>query len=210
MSVSNYAELAILDAVFNSAAFDVNALYMALHTDNPGETGASNEVVGGIYARQNVLTSFGAAAAGQVQNDTIVEFTGMPATTVMAISFWDAVTTGNCLWTGWLGGTPVSMFAANATDDVFTAYGHGLIDTDRVTFEARDGGGLPTGISEGTVYFARDATTDTFKVALTSGGTAINLTASGEGAAIKVAPKTVANAGDTVRFAVGAITVRLD
>jgi hypothetical protein len=183
---------------------------MALHSDNPGETGASNEVVGGSYARQNVLASFGAASAGQVQNDTLVEFTNMPAVTVMAISFWDAVTSGNCLWTGWLGGTPVSMFAANSTDDVFTAYAHGLIDTDRVTFEARDGGGLPTGISEGTVYFVRDAATNTFKVATTSGGTAIDLTASGEGAAIKVAPKTVANAGDTVRFAVAAITVRLD
>lgn len=211
MSLSNFAELAILDAMFNSVAFDVNALFMSLHSGDPGETGAANEISGGPgpYARVNVLASFGAAAAGQVQNDAAIEFTGLPVVDVQAFAFWDASTAGNCLFIGWLGVGEVDFFTGLASSDVLTSYAHGLVDTDRVTFEARDGAGLPTGIVEGTVYFVRDAAADTFKIAATSGGVAINLTADGEGAAIKVEPKSIANAGDTLRFAIGALTMKL-
>lgn len=56
MSISNYAELALLNAVFNATAFGlVGDPYVSLHTADPGETGAS-EVAGGAgpYARQQV------------------------------------------------------------------------------------------------------------------------------------------------------------
>ncbi len=49
-------------------------------------------------------------------------------------------------------------------------------DTQKITFH---GGTAPTGLTAGTTYFVRDtsaADPDTFKVAATSGGSAIDLT----------------------------------
>ena len=43
------------------------------------------------------------------------------------------------------------------------------------------GGALPTGLSALTDYFVRDYTAGTFKLALTSGGTAVDITGVGTG-----------------------------
>ena len=67
-----------------------------------------------------------------------------------------------------------------ATTDVITSTAHGL--SDGMTIEVYNvGGALPTGLSAGTTYFVRDAATNTFKVALTAGGTAVDVTAAGTG-----------------------------
>jgi hypothetical protein len=97
MSISNFLELELLDAVFNNSAYAVATPYISLHTGNPGETGAS-EAAGGSYARQ--AGSFGAAAAGQVANDAAISFTAMPASTITHVGIWDAVSGGNFLWGG--------------------------------------------------------------------------------------------------------------
>lgn len=96
MSISNYLENALLDAVFNATSFSVADVYMSLHTADPGETGAS-EVTGGSYARQ--VTTFGAAASGAVANDSAESFT-MPAATVTHVGLWDDASAGNFLWGG--------------------------------------------------------------------------------------------------------------
>lgn len=97
MSISNYAELKILDAIFNNASFAVATPYVSLHTADPGETGAS-EVTGGTYGRQS--SSWAAASAGAVVTDAALNFTLMPAVTVTHVAIWDASTAGNCLWSG--------------------------------------------------------------------------------------------------------------
>lgn len=67
-----------------------------------------------------------------------------------------------------------------ATTDVITSTDHGL--SNGMTIEVYNvGGALPTGLSAGTTYFVRDAATNTFKVALTAGGTAVDVTAVGTG-----------------------------
>jgi hypothetical protein len=107
MTISDYAENAILDAVFNATAFSVATPYVALHDGDPGETGA-NEISGGSYARQ--LGSFAAASGGATSNDADIEFTGMPDQTsspVTHASIWDAVSAGNCIWTGPLNASKV-------------------------------------------------------------------------------------------------------
>ena len=205
MSISNYLENKILDAVLRNVSLAVTTAYVSLHTADPGETGA-NEATGGSYARQSV--AFDAAASGATANTSAINFTGMPSATIMAVGVWDAATVGNCLWTGWLGGT-VDFFTGLASSDVLTSYGHGLVDDDRVVFEARDGAGLPGGITPGTIYFVRDAATDTFKIATTSGGSAIDLTTSGEGAVILVVPKVV-NSGDTFQIPAGDLDIAVD
>ncbi len=97
MSISNYAENKLLDAVFNNTSFAVTQAYVSLHTADPGETGAS-EVTGGSYARQS--GSFGVASGGALSNDANIVFASMPACTVTHVGVWDAATVGNFLWGG--------------------------------------------------------------------------------------------------------------
>ena len=75
------------------------------------------------------------------------------------------------------GGSP-KEFMADPAMDVVTAPGHGYVNTDTIVFY---GGTVPSPLVEGTIYYVRDATTDTFKVAATSGGAAIDLVGAGAG-----------------------------
>lgn len=68
---------------------------------------------------------------------------------------------------------PLTGITGAASTDVLTLAAHGLLDGDRVQFTALTGG---TGLATLTDYYVRDAAADTFKLALTSGGTAINIT----------------------------------
>lgn len=96
MSISDYGEDKILRAVLNAESFSVSTVYVALHSGDPGETGA-NEVSGGSYARQSAV--FSPVSNNEWDNDNNIDFTGMPATTVDHVSLWDASSAGNCLWT---------------------------------------------------------------------------------------------------------------
>ena len=63
----------------------------------------------------------------------------------------------------------------NASSNVITFTAHGLSDTDQITYNQVGGGTLMTNVTDGQTVFVRDATTNTFKIAATSGGTAINI-----------------------------------
>lgn len=98
MSISDYLENELLDAVFNAAAFGLAAdPYVSLHTADPGENGA-NEVAGGGYARQQA--AFAAAAVGATTNEDDIDFSNMPAKTMTHVGIWDALAGGNFLWGG--------------------------------------------------------------------------------------------------------------
>lgn len=72
------------------------------------------------------------------------------------------------------------VFTADSSTDVLTASGHGMSDGDSLVV-VNSGGALPGGLSGLTVYYVRDSTSNTFKLAETSGGTAINITSNGTG-----------------------------
>jgi len=96
MSISNYAELAFLNTLRNTS-FAVTTVYVALHTGDPGETGASNSASN--TTRQTV--SFSAASGGSMASSAAVEWTNVSATeTYTHFSLWDNSTGGNCLWYG--------------------------------------------------------------------------------------------------------------
>lgn len=63
---------------------------------------------------------------------------------------------------------------ADLTADTITATAHGLADGTQITFST-----VVAPLVAGTTYFVRDSAANTFKVAATSGGVAIDLTASG-------------------------------
>ena len=65
--------------------------------------------------------------------------------------------------------------AVNASSNVITFADHGLSDTDQITYNQVGGGTLMTNVTDGQTVFVRDKTDDTFKIAATSGGTAINI-----------------------------------
>lgn len=102
-NLSNYAEIALLDWILGGATpTRPSARYLALHTGDPGETGASNEVStsGTNYSRQAI--TFAAAASGSAASSNAPTFTntGSNFGTISHLSIWDASTAGNCLWQG--------------------------------------------------------------------------------------------------------------
>jgi hypothetical protein len=64
-----------------------------------------------------------------------------------------------------------------------------------VLFDSGGASVLPAGVTEGTIYYVRDSTTDTFKLAATSGGSAIDLTVDGAGIVQKITPETFTGQG---------------
>lgn len=66
--------------------------------------------------------------------------------------------------------------SADSSTDLVTETAHGLIDGDKLLIR---GATPPAGLTAGNYYFVRDATTNTFKLAATAGGAAIDLTTSG-------------------------------
>ena len=83
----------------------------------------------------------------------------------------------------WIGPGRVSDPSAlvsyvDTTYDLLTIDGHGLEDDDELQFRAESGGTLPTGITAGVVYYAIVVSDSTFKIAATSGGSAVDLSGS--------------------------------
>jgi hypothetical protein len=140
----------------------------SLHTDY--SSSGANEVTGGApaYARKNV--SFSAASSGSKATSTQPVFDVPISTTVRWLGKWISATFAGME----ANGGAEKEFSVDISTDVVTCYAHGYANTNTIAFY---GDTTPGGLSEGTVYYVRDATTDTFKVAATSGGVAIDLTA---------------------------------
>ena len=101
-NLSDYLENKLLDHFLATAAYTAPSnVYVALMTVAEDDTGsAGTEVTGGSYARQSA--TFDAAASGATQNSSNLDFTGMPACTVVGIAIYDASSAGNLLVHGTL------------------------------------------------------------------------------------------------------------
>lgn len=75
---------------------------------------------------------------------------------------------------------PTVAFTADASTDKLTSAAHGLANGDRVLL-ATTAADLPAPLAAGTVYYVVSSATNDFKLATTSGGSAINLTDAGTG-----------------------------
>jgi len=102
-SISNFLENAIMNMVFNDtdpsftgAVVSPTTVYVKLHTGSPGETGTGNPAAN----TTRKAASFGAASNGISTSDADIQWTLVPAETYTAISIWDDLTAGNCLWFG--------------------------------------------------------------------------------------------------------------
>lgn len=95
---SDYAEPKILDVLFNNTAFGaVAAVYIKLHTGDPGDAGANNAAT--ETTRKSV--SFAAASGGSIASDAQIQWTNIAGSQdATHFSLWDDVSAGNCLFTG--------------------------------------------------------------------------------------------------------------
>ena len=82
----------LLDALVGTTSYTVTTpIKLALMTANGTDSAAGTEVTGGSYARQTIAWS--AAASGSINNSAIINFTGMPAATVVGIEVYDSAGT---------------------------------------------------------------------------------------------------------------------
>jgi len=96
MSISNYGELAFLNTI-RATSFSVATPYVKLHLSDPGEDGTS----GAAAETTRKAITFSAAASGSMVSSATVTWTNVSNTeTYSHWSMWDAVTAGNCLWSG--------------------------------------------------------------------------------------------------------------
>lgn len=189
--------------------------HVGLHTTatepGTGTNAAAGEATGGspAYARQAV--TWGTASGGTLANSNTLTF-DLPAGTYGWLTFFNASTGNTNNYRGYapLNGS-TSGFAAvdtTLTNDQFLSPGHGLSDTDRVQLFNTFAGSIPTGITEGTLYYVVNSATNTFKVSTTSGGAAVDITALGGGEVYfqKVIPEAFAGQGQ-LTIAIGAIVL---
>lgn len=186
MPLNNTAIHAALDALDESVT---QITHIGLHTltdPGTGTNAGAGEATGGspAYARQAV--TWGAAASLVKSNTGTLTF-DVPAGTYAFFTMWNASTGNTSNYRGHIpfgGASAIKGFFSvdtTLTNDQFLSPGHGMSNTDRVMLFDVFGAALPTGVSEGTIYFVVNAATDTFKVSTTSGGAAVDLTAVGGG-----------------------------
>lgn len=114
----------ILDCYFNQTNITApTAIYVSLHTGDPGLTGA-NEVSGGSYARVAITTQFPAAASKTLDNDSEIAFTTATGSwgTVTHVGVWTASSGGTFLI-----GDAVTTSKAVNTDDT-ASFAAGALD----------------------------------------------------------------------------------
>jgi len=213
MSMGDFCEDGLLNAVFKNTAFAAHAqVQVALCTGDPGEGAIANEVTGGTYTRQTVTAAnWATVSGGSTNNSAEISFTLMPACTVTHCAILkDTLTT--VLFGGPL--TDAAPKACTVVDGDLTANlvscgSHGFTTDTRVAFYVEPyGGTIPTGLTEGTIYYvlATGLTADKFAVSTTSGGSAVDITAVGNALVQKCLPKVV-NAGDTVKFTATSLVI---
>lgn len=184
----------------------VNALVTAPPSDGTpgsGATAAGTEATGGSPPYSRKAATWAPAASSQKSNSAALTF-DVPPGTYAFLSLWGAPT-GNTgtQYRGWL---PINgsikgfgeVDSADVTADTITSSSHGLVTGDRVICFNVFSESLPAGLTEGAVYYVVGATTDTFQVSSTLGGSAVAITGQGELYWQKIIPETFASQGQIV------------
>lgn len=101
MSISDYAENKLLDAVVNASTtgggLPTADPWVKLYIGDPGEAGTANAAA--ETTRKQV--AFAAASSGSAASSADATWTNVSTTeTYSHIALWDASVAGNCLWTG--------------------------------------------------------------------------------------------------------------
>lgn len=172
--------------------------FVGVHTlVDPGTTAtaAAGEATGGSPAYVRVAVAQAAAASSQKSNAGALTI-DVPAGTYGFLTFWNTLTLNS--GTQYLGYAPmggalaIKGFASSdvIANDKLWSGAHGMSNGDRVMLFNVFAESLPTGLTEGTIYFVVGAATDSFQVSLTLGGSAVDITSAGEAFFQRVVPET--------------------
>lgn len=206
MPFNDAAKGSMLDALDEVTHIGVHTL-----TDpGTGATANAGEATGGspVYARQAV--TWDVAASGQKVNTGALAF-DVPPGSYGFLTFWTADTGNTTQYRGYapINGTVKgfgTVDSAGVSSDAIQSAGHGLVDNDRVMVFNVFSESLPAGLVEGTIYHVVSATTDTFELSATQGGSSVNLTGQGELFFQKVVPETFGSQGQ-ITVAAGALVL---
>ena len=164
--------------VSKNAMLDATQLGSAsLHSSFPGQTGL-NEITGGSPAYARKATTVGAASGEQRTLSSSVAF-DVPASTVRWVGFWNNAQSQFQAYAP-NGGSP-KEFVVDLTANTIRSPSHGYADAQKIVFY---NGTVPGALTEATVYYVRDVSGDTFKVAASAGGAAITITSAGSSACL--------------------------
>jgi len=195
-----YNATAIANIADNAAASPLTSLYASLTSAYPGASGdqTTGEITYTGYARAAVLRSTsGFTVTGNsvspVAQINFPQCTGGSATANYFVIGTASSGAGKLLHTGPIG-DKLGPFTAIAAGDVLTLPGlTGVAVDNRIAFFNADPAGLPTGITEGTVYWVKTVSTNDITVSTTQGGATVDITAAGDGLAWKITPIAISS-----------------
>jgi hypothetical protein len=186
----------------NATSSPYTDLYLSLHTSDPiaGNQSTSELSYSGStpYARVAVVrTSSGFTVSSNTVtltgNATFPQNTSLTSQTAVFFGLGTNSTGNGNLWfSGPICASTITPlpFTAATSGSVFTSHAHGYANGQPVVLWASTGS-LPGGFSASTVYYVISTATDTFQLSATLSGSAITVTASGDGLVAAVSPITV-------------------
>lgn len=169
-------------------------LYAALHSADPGEAGdqTTSELAYTGYSRQAIpRSSAGWTVSGnQVSNAALVQFgnctAGGPVTANYVSVGVAASGASMVLYRAPVGvATAPKFFTATAADTV-TVPGHSLAVNDKCVGWPTPAATLPTGLTEGVIYFVKTVSGNDLTLSATQGGATLDLTSAGAGILAKI------------------------
>ena len=111
-AMTDYTEEKFLKHFLGATALTMpTTVYLAMHTADPTESGASSEATGGSYARQACAMTWNSGSV-RAENTSNVIFPAMPAGTFSHWSLKDAASGGNSLFYGAVT-TPATLSAGD-------------------------------------------------------------------------------------------------
>ena len=204
----------------NTSSSPATSIYVSLHNADPGVSGnqSTSETVYTNYARVAVArTGSGWTISGtnpvQVVNANTVTFAQCGATGD-TLSYWGiglaSTGTGTLLASGPIGPGPVLDFTCtSASPGVMTIPGSSMVVNNRIAVFGNAAGTLPTGFTEGTLYYAGTVSGIAVTLSTTaSNANPVNTSGVGAGYAIVCSPLAVSN-GITPSFAASALLMYL-
>lgn len=174
-------------AVLNGAS---SFAYLSLHSAWPTSAGL-NEIAGVARA---AVTLDPASSNGHKRRGTHPGMTVPGLGQVVSwVGAWSALTGGNFQGCVPVGGHPLEFYVVLSSNRVVIPGGHNWADGETVVFF---GDTPPAPLVEGTTYYLRDVLSDQVRIAASSGGAAITLTAAAGPQCViaGIVPRTIASA----------------
>jgi hypothetical protein len=194
-----YKGTAIANVADNAASSPITNVQVALHSAWPGETDTQS-------TSEISYTGYGRVAVARGAGWTVTDDYVVPAATIsfgactagsataMFFSTGEGSSGATKIWHRGVIGSRLGPFVG-ATSDTITIPGlSGVSVSDRIVFLSTNGSSLPTGITEGTVYFVKTVSSNDITVSTTDGGATLDITAAGDGVAFKVTPLVITSA----------------